>query len=130
MADWAKQIAAVNLVVGDLAAGKAFYETVFGLTPLDEDEETVTFRFKDLYVFLQRGSGRAEGPSDEVRRLAENGVGQFAILVEDVDAVRAELDRRDVPVLSGPADRGWGMRTLTFADPGGTVWEIAQPLSG
>ncbi len=29
---------------------------------------------------------------------------------------------------SGPADRDWGMRTATFADPGGHIWEIAQEL--
>ncbi|MGH3402377.1 MAG: hypothetical protein ACRDRJ_07680 [Streptosporangiaceae bacterium] len=30
----------------------------------------------------------------------------------------------------GPADRPWGMRTVTFADPGGHIWEIAQELPG
>jgi lactoylglutathione lyase len=30
--------------------------------------------------------------------------------------------------LAGPADRDWGMRTATFADPGGHIWEIAQEL--
>jgi uncharacterized glyoxalase superfamily protein PhnB len=55
-------------------------------------------------------------------------VGQFAIIVSDVDAVRAELDQHGVSLISGPADRDWGMRTMTFADPGGTTWEIAQEL--
>jgi uncharacterized glyoxalase superfamily protein PhnB len=45
-----------------------------------------------------------------------------------VDAVRAELEERGVTVISGPADRDWGMRTLTFADPGGYTWGIAQDL--
>jgi uncharacterized glyoxalase superfamily protein PhnB len=45
-----------------------------------------------------------------------------------VDAVRAELDQQGVAVISGPADRDWGMRTMTFADPGGYTWEIAQEL--
>jgi uncharacterized glyoxalase superfamily protein PhnB len=31
-------------------------------------------------------------------------------------------------VISGPEDRDWGMRTMTFADPGGHTWEIAQEL--
>ena len=60
--------------------------------------------------------------------LAEHGVGQFAIEVEDVDAVRSELEEHGVTVISGPADRDWGMRTLTFADPDGYTLGIAQDL--
>jgi uncharacterized glyoxalase superfamily protein PhnB len=40
----------------------------------------------------------------------------------------AELKEHGVTVISGPADRDWGMRTLTFADPGGYTWGIAQDL--
>jgi lactoylglutathione lyase len=50
------------------------------------------------------------------------------IFVEDVDAVCAGLDQAQVAIISGPADRDWGMRTLTFADPGGYTWEITQEL--
>jgi uncharacterized glyoxalase superfamily protein PhnB len=51
-----------------------------------------------------------------------------AIEVEDVDAVRAELEEHGVTLISEPADRDWGMRTLTFADPDGHTWSIAQDL--
>jgi uncharacterized glyoxalase superfamily protein PhnB len=34
-----------------------------------------------------------------------------------------------VEVITGPADRPWGMRTVTFADPAGHIWEIAQGLA-
>ena len=37
-------------------------------------------------------------------------------------------DRVAVLSISGPADRDWGMRTLTLADPGGYTWEITQEL--
>jgi uncharacterized glyoxalase superfamily protein PhnB len=50
------------------------------------------------------------------------------MFVEDVDAVRDELQQGDVAIISGPADRDWDMRTLTFADPGGYTWEITQEL--
>jgi catechol 2,3-dioxygenase-like lactoylglutathione lyase family enzyme len=130
MAEWEKQIAAINLTVGDLERAKAFYRKVFGLTPQHEDDETAMFRFKDTYLFLQRDPAHEDVPSGEVLRLAEKGVGQFAIIVEEVDAVGAELAERGAVVISGPTDRGWGMRTLTFADPGGNTWEIAQPVAG
>lgn len=128
MAAWEKQIIALNLIVGDLDRSTAFYAKVFGISPQHEDEDTVMFRFKDTYVFLQRGQAHEDAPVGEVLNLAEKGVGQFAIIVQDVDAVRADLEAQGVVVISGPADRDWGMRTMTFADPGGHTWEIAQEL--
>lgn len=130
MAEWEKQIGAINLIVGDLERSTAFYREVFGQAPRHEDDDSAIFRFKDTYVFLQRGAGHEDVPAGEVLDLAEKGVGQFAIIVEDADAVRAELDQHGVTVISGPADRDWGMRTMTFADPGGHTWEIAQELPG
>jgi catechol 2,3-dioxygenase-like lactoylglutathione lyase family enzyme len=128
MPEWEKKIGAINLVVGDLERSKAFYRDVFGLHLQDEDEDTAMFRFQDTYVFLQRGAAHDDGPSGDVLTLAQKGVGQFVIFVEDVDAVRGELDQHQVAILSGPADRDWGMRTLTFADPGGYTWEITHEL--
>jgi hypothetical protein len=76
------------------------------------------FRFTDTYVFLQRGVVHQDRISGDELSLAQKGVGQFVIFVDDLDAVRAELDQAQVATLSGPADRDWGMRTLTLADPG------------
>ena len=130
MADWEKEIGAINLIVQDLERSKTFYREVFSL-PLQHDEEDVAvFRFKNQWVFLQPSSAHEDAPSGETLRLAHKGVGQFAIIVEDVDAVGAELDEHGVGVINGPADRDWGMRTLTFSDPGGYIWEIAQELPG
>ena len=128
MAEWEKQIVAINLIVGDLDRSKTFYREVFGLPPQHEEEDVAVFRFKNMYVMLQHDPAHQARPG-EVLGLAQKGVGQFAILVEDVDAVRAELDEHGVTLISGPADRDWGMRTLTFADPGGYIWEIAQDVS-
>lgn len=130
MTEWEKRIGAINLVVGDLERSKSFYQEVFGLPLQHEDEETVMFRFEDTYVFLQRGAAQHDAPSGDVLSLAQKGVGQFVIFVEDVDAVRGELDQHQVAVISGPTDRDWGMRTLTIADPGGYTWEITQELPG
>jgi catechol 2,3-dioxygenase-like lactoylglutathione lyase family enzyme len=114
MTDWKKQIAAINLIVDDVEGAKAFYRDVLGVPLEFEDEDSAAFKFGDQWVFLQ------------TKRT--DGVGQFAIIVEDVDAVATGLKERGVTVTSGPADRDWGMRTLTFDDPGGTTWEIAQPV--
>lgn len=129
MPDWKKRIGAINLIVGDIEGARAFYRDVLGLPLQDEDEETAMFRLEEMYVFLQRGSAQ-HGADGDALRLAKTGVGQFVIFVDDVDAVGAELRERGLEVISGPASREWGMRTLTFADPGGHTWEITQRLPG
>jgi uncharacterized glyoxalase superfamily protein PhnB len=84
-------------------------------------------RFEGIFVFPHRAAAAAQ-PQPEVLREARRGVGQFAVIVDDVDAVCAEIAGRGVQPLTGPADRDWGMRTATFTDPGGHIWEIAQEL--
>jgi catechol 2,3-dioxygenase-like lactoylglutathione lyase family enzyme len=127
--DWEREIGAMTLLVADLGAAKQFYQNAFGLTAQHQDAVSVMFRFKDMYVFL-REAPVSDGPAAETfLELAQGGAGQFAIIVDDVDAVSAELAERGVPLISGPSDRDWGMRTVTFADPSGHVWEIAQPVA-
>ena len=126
MGDWKREIGAMTLYVPDVDEARKFYADAFGLDAQQMDEDTAMLRFEDIFVFLhRRGGGAAEagGP-----RGGGKGVGQFAIIVDDVDAVCAEIAGRGVRPLTGPADRDWGMRTATFADPGGHIWEIAQEL--
>jgi lactoylglutathione lyase len=42
--------------------------------------------------------------------------------------VCAELAAAGVALLNGPVNRPWGVRTASFADPGGHIWAIAQDL--
>ena len=53
---------------------------------------------------------------------------QLTIWVDDADAVCEELATRGVELLNGPMNRPWGMRTASFTDPDGHIWEIAQEL--
>ena len=62
MAEWEKQIFAINLIVGDLERSKAFYREVFGLAPLNEEEDLAIFRLKDTFVALRHRSGSPERP--------------------------------------------------------------------
>jgi catechol 2,3-dioxygenase-like lactoylglutathione lyase family enzyme len=127
MTNWEKEIGAMTLFVPDLDRAQRFYQDVFGLQPQATGEDTAMVRFKNMYVFLHKAA-TAQEPLPEILGEAHKGVGQFAIIVGDVDAVCSELARRGVKLLSGPADRPWGMRTVTFADPGGHIWEIAQEI--
>ena len=54
---------------------------------------------------------------------------QLTIKVDDVDALCAELATRGVELLNGPMDRPWGVRTASFSDPGGHIWEIARDIA-
>ena len=50
----------------------------------------------------------------------------ISIEVDDVDAMCAELAARGVKLLNGPMDRPWGIRTASFQDPAGHIWEIGK----
>jgi len=127
MTEWQREIGAMTLYVPDLDSARQFYQDVFGLEARTMDESTIMVRFNDMYVFLHKAA-TAQDPLPEIKEEARNGVGQFAIIVADADAVCAEIAERGVKPLSGPADRSWGMRTATFADPAGHIWEIAQEI--
>ncbi len=129
MTEWQKRIGAITLFVEDVAASRAFYRKVFELEPFDDGETNVGFKLTDQYFFLTASSAA----SDMIAPLAAGSAGDgprlvFAIIVEDVDAVAAELKDKGVALINGPEDRFWGMRTLNFADPDGYVWEIATEL--
>jgi len=128
MVNWKRQVGAMTLFVPDLGEAATFYADVFGLEAQALDDESAMVRFEDLYVFLRRVA-TAASPLPEADAEAGNGAGQFAVIVEDVDAVCAEIAARGVKPLTAPADRPWGMRTAVFAAPGGYFWEIATPVS-
>jgi len=84
------------------------------------------FKFGRTLVNLLKISEAPEliAPATVAPREAGSRI-QFTIGVDDVDAMCAELEHRGVKLLNGPMDRPWGIRTASFADPGGHIWEIA-----
>ncbi len=127
MTAWPKGISAITLFVEDMEATKAFYETVFGLPVHYEDDVSAVFQFGDALINLL--SVKAVPDLIEPAAMARPDAGHrfvFTISVEDVDALCAELIKRGVKLLNGPMDRPWGIRTASFVDPGGYIWEIAK----
>jgi catechol 2,3-dioxygenase-like lactoylglutathione lyase family enzyme len=124
---WPQGIHAITLFVEDLAAARAFYREAFGLAVIFETNDSVVFRFGGTLVNLLQATSAPEliGPAAVAPKEAGSRV-QFTIEVEDVDAMCSELKRRGVVLLNGPMDRPWGVRTASFRDPGGHIWEIAQ----
>ena len=110
-----------------MEAAKQFYLNVFGLPVVFEDDDSTVFKFGNTLVNLLKVS--AAGEIIEPAKVAGREAGSrfvFTIEVDDVDAMCAELTARGVELLNGPMDRAWGVRTASFIDPGGYIWEIAK----
>jgi catechol 2,3-dioxygenase-like lactoylglutathione lyase family enzyme len=127
IASWPSRIGAITLFVEDLAATKRFYEDVFGLPVKFEDDDSAVFDFGSTMINLLKTTAARElvEPATVAPRQAGSRL-QLTIDVDDVDAMCAELARRGVALLNGPMDRPWGVRTASFVDPGGHIWEIAK----
>jgi lactoylglutathione lyase len=126
-AAWPGGIAAITLFVEDLAAAKRFYSDVFQLPVFFEDDNSTVFKFGDTLVNLLEVSEALALVAPATVATPDTGVRfQFTLGVDDVDAMVDELKSRGVELLNGPMDRPWGIRTASFRDPGGHIWEVAH----
>ncbi|HEV3167405.1 MAG TPA: VOC family protein [Isosphaeraceae bacterium] len=122
-------INAITLFEEDLERSKVFYQDVFGLPVFYEDANSAVFKFENTLINLLKIPAAVDLIKPGVVAKPEAGSRfQFTIPVDDVDAACAELATRGVELLNGPMNRPWGIRTASFVDPGGHIWEIAQPL--
>ena len=124
---WAQNIFAITLFVEDLDKAKQFYQNVFGLSMVFEDVNSAVFQIGDTLINLLKTTAAKElvepatvGSPEAGSRLV------FTVHVDDVDTMCKELVERGVELLNGPMDRPWGIRTASFKDPGGHIWEIAK----
>ena len=127
MGSWPGRISAITLFVEDLQAARQFYAEVFGLPVKFEDDNSAVFDFGNTIINLLKTTAALEliKPATVATREAGSRL-QLTIEVDDVDAICAELSARGVELLNGPMDRPWGVRTASFQDPGGHIWEIAH----
>jgi lactoylglutathione lyase len=124
-----KSVGAITLFVDNPRRSQSFYEEVFDLSAIWEDEDSAGFRFENTIVNLLRIPAARDliDPGAVASREAGSRF-QLTIWVDDADAVCAELATRGVELLNGPMNREWGLRTASFTDPDGHIWEIAQKL--
>lgn len=116
----------VILYVADLDRSVGFYRDVVGLP----------YKLTgDGYAELDGGGIKLgllerERAADLIGRQpgAPGPDGEVLVLTDDVDADAERLRAAGVQILSGPADRPWGHRTLHVADPDGHVVELAQEI--
>jgi len=130
MGAWPDGIDAITLFVEDLGEGRRFYQEIFALPVAFEDDNSVVFNFGNTIINLLKTTAANELVEPAVVAAPDAGSRmQFTIGVEDVDAMCAQLAERGVTLLNGPMDRPWGVRTASFRDPGGHIWEIAHNLN-
>jgi len=126
-AAWPGAIAAITLFVEDLGEAKRFYSEVFQLRVFFEDDNSAVFKFGETLVNVLQSNEAPELVAPATVASPDAGVRfQFTLGVEDVDATCEKLSARGVEMLNGPMDRPWGIRTASFRDPGGHIWEIAR----
>ena len=125
--DWPKAIGAITLFVEDLDTTKRFYQTTFELPVVFEDANSAVFKIGGTLINLLKIECANElvEPAQVARRDAGSRH-VFSIEVDDVDAMCAKLTARGVRLLNGPMDRPWGIRTASFQDPAGHIWEIGR----
>ena len=129
MGSWPSGIDAITLFVEDLNSAKRFYHAVFGLPAAFEDDSSAVFNFGNTIINLLSVAAAPELIEPAVVAAPAAGSRfQFTIEVDNVDEMCATLTDRGVELLNGPVDRPWGIRTASFRDPGGHIWEIAAKI--
>jgi len=124
------KIGAITLFVEDLERAKVFYQQVFDLPVVFEDEDSAVFDFGTALINLLKIPAAHDLIEPEAVAGREAGSRfQLTIWVDDADAACAALAARGVTLLNGPMNRAWGQRTASFTDPAGHIWEISQGLS-
>ena len=124
-------VGAITMFVEDRARSKAFYEQVFDVSILNEDDVSIAFKFENMFVNLLETRAAPELIEPAPVAAADSGSRfQLTVWVDDTDAVCAELGSRGVELLNGPINRDWGVRTAAFADPDGHIWEVAGKIAG
>jgi len=124
---WPRGVSAITLFAEDLDGTKQFYRDVFRLPVVFEDDASAVFNFGNTLINLLKVSAAQEliEPAPVGDREAGSRL-QLTTDVDDVDAACAELAARGVQLLNGPMDRPWGVRTASFRDPAGHIWEIVR----
>lgn len=119
------RIGYVILYVADLDASVRFYRDVLGLPHRFTDAGYAEFGTEGTRFALYERR-RAEWLTGMT--VTPGPAAEIVLVVDDVDAQARRLAALGTPVLSGPADRPWGHRTVHVGDPDGFIVELAQEI--
>ncbi len=115
------------LYVDDVGASRDFYRDIVGLELTLDAGGYCEFAWGNLVLGLR---ARANARSQYGEVVAPAGAGashQVTVEVSNVDALVARLAAAGVVALQPPTTQSWGMRSASFRDPDGHVWEVGAP---
>ena len=130
MAQSLTSVGVITLYVEDQQRSKEFYERVFEVAAVNEEEGIVIFKFDNLFLrLLTRVRAEIELLGQVPLADSDSGASfQLAIFVDDADALCADLAERGVSIVYGPVDRPWGVRNAGFRDPDGHLWAFSADI--
>ncbi|HSS31923.1 MAG TPA: glyoxalase superfamily protein [Solirubrobacterales bacterium] len=111
----------VQVPVSDLDRAKAFYVDRIGFVAEHDHQVSDELRFVQL---TPPGSACSIALTAGAHQMAPGSVEGLQLVVDDVDAARAELLERGVEA-SEVQEFPWG-RFVFFADPDGNGWAVQQ----
>ena len=101
MSEIPASVGAITLFVEDPKRSKAFYERVFGLGTIFEDDASAAFKFESTIVNLLALPAASDLIAPGTVAVVKLVRFQLTIWVDDTDAVSAELAGRGVTLLNG-----------------------------
>lgn len=122
-----------RLLVTDYDAEYRFFRDVLGFQPTygAEGENYADFDCNGLCVALFKRSLMSDDVKTSAKPSESDSQDRVALIfgVADVDAIAADLKKKDVGFVTEPHDRSeWGIRVAHFRDPDGNLIEINQGL--
>ncbi|HKI33297.1 MAG TPA: VOC family protein [Gemmataceae bacterium] len=111
----------VELFVRDLRRSLAFYR-VLGFDLLRGEEEFAVLAWEDHRLFLDQQEDLPEAPATPVMNVR--------VMVPDVDRVWHRVNELGLRVVAPIADRPYGLRDFTIADPDGFGVRFGTRLRG
>ncbi|GAA5532731.1 VOC family protein [Deinococcus aluminii] len=113
----AARIGTVIVLTRDVAASRAFYESLLGLPVLSDEFGMVT---------LDAGVPLLLHPAETPQ--ASRGSVNLQFTVPDVDTLTHRIAQAGWTVLTPPRDMDYGVREAEVLDPDGHAVFLAQPL--
>jgi catechol 2,3-dioxygenase-like lactoylglutathione lyase family enzyme len=115
----------VPVPVTDVDRAKAFYVEQAGFEAEHDHQLSDQIRFVQL---TPPGSACSIVIGDGITKAPPGSADGLLLVVDDIDAVRAELAGRGVEI-SEVEEMDWGARHAFFADPDGNAWQLQAPAA-
>ena len=117
---------ALTLLTNNLEASKKFYGQTLQLDKVFEDEVSAVYRCGSTVINILEESAAADLVSPASIGDANGIRAVYTLKCQDIDGAANQLVAAGVKLLNGPVDRPWGVRTVSFQDPSGHTWELAN----